>query len=157
MLVINSETFTLWRDHFARLQEVVSTWELDIDYSWLTACVFFRRVCIPIYSLAFLEDELDEAFWVVSKRWACRLAFLAPSISVAKFHGRPDFIHLFSTGGGARWLLRFSVWLHAVGLHKGETKKRRLSHAFFLGRGARFPSRGLPPRSYSRHIDVARG
>lgn len=27
MLVINSETFTLWKDHFERLQEVVSGWE----------------------------------------------------------------------------------------------------------------------------------
>jgi len=27
MLVINSETFTLWEDHSARLQEVVSGWE----------------------------------------------------------------------------------------------------------------------------------
>ncbi|TFK22339.1 hypothetical protein FA15DRAFT_622679 [Coprinopsis marcescibilis] len=27
MLVINSETFTLWKDHFARLQEIVKGWE----------------------------------------------------------------------------------------------------------------------------------
>ena len=27
MLVINSETFTVWKDHFARLQEVVKGWE----------------------------------------------------------------------------------------------------------------------------------
>lgn len=27
MLVINSETFTLWKDHYARLQEVVAGWE----------------------------------------------------------------------------------------------------------------------------------
>jgi platelet-activating factor acetylhydrolase len=27
MLVVNSETFTLWKDHFARLQEVVAGWE----------------------------------------------------------------------------------------------------------------------------------
>lgn len=29
VLVINSETFTLWKDHFSRLQEVVSAWEPD--------------------------------------------------------------------------------------------------------------------------------
>lgn len=27
MLVINSETFTLWKDHYARLQEIVAGWE----------------------------------------------------------------------------------------------------------------------------------
>lgn len=27
LFVINSETFTLWKDHFARLQEIVATWE----------------------------------------------------------------------------------------------------------------------------------
>jgi len=27
MLVINSETFTIWKDHYARLQEVVAGWE----------------------------------------------------------------------------------------------------------------------------------
>lgn len=27
MLVMNSETFTLWKDHYARLQEVVAGWE----------------------------------------------------------------------------------------------------------------------------------
>lgn len=27
MLVINSETFTVWKDHFARLQKVVAGWE----------------------------------------------------------------------------------------------------------------------------------
>ena len=27
MLVINSEKFTLWKDHYARLQEVVAGWE----------------------------------------------------------------------------------------------------------------------------------
>ena len=27
MLVINSEAFTLWKDHYARLQKVVAEWE----------------------------------------------------------------------------------------------------------------------------------
>lgn len=27
ILVINSETFTIWKDHYARLQEVVAQWE----------------------------------------------------------------------------------------------------------------------------------
>ncbi|PPQ65961.1 hypothetical protein CVT26_010723 [Gymnopilus dilepis] len=31
MLVINSETFTLWKDHYARLQEVVAGWEPQGD------------------------------------------------------------------------------------------------------------------------------
>lgn len=30
LLVINSETFTIWKDHFARLQEVVKGWEGSI-------------------------------------------------------------------------------------------------------------------------------
>lgn len=29
ILVINSEVFTLWKDHFARLQEVVAAWDAE--------------------------------------------------------------------------------------------------------------------------------
>jgi platelet-activating factor acetylhydrolase len=40
MLVINSETFTVWKDHFARLQEVIKGWEPE-EKSIITLGLWF--------------------------------------------------------------------------------------------------------------------
>lgn len=79
MLVINSETFTLWKDHFARLQEVVSGWEphggriltlvgsVHTSFSDFPVMPIIRKKSarplletISTLSLAFLDDRLEE-------------------------------------------------------------------------------------------------
>ncbi|KAF9453028.1 hypothetical protein P691DRAFT_659435 [Macrolepiota fuliginosa MF-IS2] len=80
LFVINSETFTIWKDHFARLQEIVATWEPQgrriatligskhisfSDFSVLP--ILHKNHDLSIFdticrlSLAFLHDRLDEA------------------------------------------------------------------------------------------------
>jgi len=80
MLAINSETFTLWKDHFARLQEVVSGWEphggriltlvgsVHASFSDFPVTPIIRKKSarplletISTLSLAFLDDRLEEA------------------------------------------------------------------------------------------------
>lgn len=80
LLVINSEAFTVWKDHFGRLQKVVSAWEpdggriltivgsqhasfSDIHVLPLIGKKTGRLVLDIIFnlSLAFLDDRLDEA------------------------------------------------------------------------------------------------
>lgn len=84
MLVINSETFTLWKDHYTRLQEVVAGWEphggkiltlvgsVHVSFSDFPLLPIFRkRTALPIMdvitklSLAFLDDKLDETLRTV--------------------------------------------------------------------------------------------
>jgi len=86
LLVINSETFTIWKDHFARLQEVVKGWEpnggniLTIvgakhvafsDFPVLP--IINKKSALPILrticklSLAFLEGDLKQSLEEVSK------------------------------------------------------------------------------------------
>ncbi|PPQ64631.1 hypothetical protein CVT24_008368 [Panaeolus cyanescens] len=79
MLVINSETFTIWKDHFARLQEVVAHWEPNgghimtlVDSQHVSFSDFpilpiiHKRAARPILetiiklSLGFLDDKLEE-------------------------------------------------------------------------------------------------
>ncbi|EKM80049.1 hypothetical protein AGABI1DRAFT_120085 [Agaricus bisporus var. burnettii JB137-S8] len=79
VLVINSEAFTLWKDHFSRLQDVMSVWEpqgqriLTIlgsqhisfsDFAVLPGLVKGHgRLIMNVIgqlSLAFLDDTLDE-------------------------------------------------------------------------------------------------
>ncbi|RXW25242.1 hypothetical protein EST38_g592 [Candolleomyces aberdarensis] len=79
MLVINSETFTVWKDHFARLQEVVKGWEPE-EKSIITLVaskhtsfsdfpilpVFSTRTAHRIFntianlSVSFLDRRLEE-------------------------------------------------------------------------------------------------
>ncbi|TFK71814.1 hypothetical protein BDN72DRAFT_837193 [Pluteus cervinus] len=80
MLVINSEIFTLWRDHFPRLQEVVKAWEPSgnrivtligskhADFSDFPALPVVRSKASSTFldiigrlSTAFLEDQIDHA------------------------------------------------------------------------------------------------
>ncbi|KAF8969447.1 platelet-activating factor acetylhydrolase, isoform II-domain-containing protein [Flammula alnicola] len=84
MLVINSETFTLWKDHYARLQEVVAGWEpqgsrimtivgsVHVSFSDFpvlpiigkkTARAFMET--ITKLSLAFLDDKLDDTLQTI--------------------------------------------------------------------------------------------
>jgi hypothetical protein len=84
MLIINSETFTLWKDHYARLQEVVAGWEphggkiltlgmvstpLYIPLRY-TELMFFELVLstflsqISPYSL-FLGRDLPSLSWIL--------------------------------------------------------------------------------------------
>jgi platelet-activating factor acetylhydrolase len=42
MLVINSEAFTLWKDHFERLQDVMAVWEPQ-GQRILTICKFLNN------------------------------------------------------------------------------------------------------------------
>jgi len=84
MLVINSETFTLWKDHFARLQEVVAGWgphggkiltlvgSVHASFSDFPVFPIFRKrnarsimETITKLSLAFLDDKLDEILQTV--------------------------------------------------------------------------------------------
>ncbi|CAA7260046.1 unnamed protein product [Cyclocybe aegerita] len=86
MLVINSEAFTIWKDHFARLQEVVAGWEPEggkiltlvgsahVSFSDFPVLPIIRKkTAQPILdtiaklSLAFLEDKLDEALETLPK------------------------------------------------------------------------------------------
>ncbi|KDR83955.1 hypothetical protein GALMADRAFT_133340 [Galerina marginata CBS 339.88] len=78
MLVINSENFTLWKDHYARLLEVVAGWEPKggrimtivgsehVSFSDFPVLpVFKKKFARPILdtitelSLSFLDDKLD--------------------------------------------------------------------------------------------------
>ncbi|KAJ3576202.1 hypothetical protein NP233_g611 [Leucocoprinus birnbaumii] len=80
MFVINSETFTLWKDHYARLEEIMATWEPQgrriatlvgskhISFSDFSLLPILRKKDdmtifdnIIRLSLAFLDDRLDEA------------------------------------------------------------------------------------------------
>ena len=51
MLVINSEQFTIWESHYARLQEVFESWEprggrlLTLGRSRLLVSLFLRLPC----------------------------------------------------------------------------------------------------------------
>lgn len=44
ILVINSEAFTLWRDHFNRLQDVMAAWEPQ-GQRILTICESYNNDC----------------------------------------------------------------------------------------------------------------
>ncbi|EAU84376.2 hypothetical protein CC1G_01372 [Coprinopsis cinerea okayama7 len=87
MLVINSETFTLWKDHFARLQEIVKGWEpeggriatlvgskhtsfSDFPILPLISGGTARRIfnTIADLSVAFLNDQFDEELKHVKTR-----------------------------------------------------------------------------------------
>ncbi|KAF8165535.1 platelet-activating factor acetylhydrolase, isoform II-domain-containing protein [Crassisporium funariophilum] len=87
MLVINSETFTVWKDHFARLQEVVAGWEPQggrimtivgsehVSFSDFPVLPIIRKKAarpildtIANLSLAFLDDSLEEALRDVPTR-----------------------------------------------------------------------------------------
>lgn len=47
MLVINSEAFTLWKDHYARLQKVVAEWEPQGGHILtIRACFFYLVLCL---------------------------------------------------------------------------------------------------------------
>ncbi|KXN89590.1 Platelet-activating factor acetylhydrolase [Leucoagaricus sp. SymC.cos] len=79
LFVINSEVFTLWKDHYARLEEIMAVWEPQgrriatiigsqhISFSDFSLLPIFRKKydllifdSIMRLSLAFLDDELDE-------------------------------------------------------------------------------------------------
>ncbi|TFK43726.1 platelet-activating factor acetylhydrolase, isoform II-domain-containing protein [Crucibulum laeve] len=79
MLVINSETFTLWKDHFERLREVISGWEPDgksiltlvgsqhVNFSDFPVLPIVHKKgarkimnTIGTLSLAFLDGKLDQ-------------------------------------------------------------------------------------------------
>ncbi|KAF8914180.1 platelet-activating factor acetylhydrolase, isoform II-domain-containing protein [Gymnopilus junonius] len=85
VLVINSETFTLWKDHYARLQEVVAGWEpqgghiltivgsVHISFSDFPVLPVVRRKfalhimdVISQLSLSFLENKLEETLHTIS-------------------------------------------------------------------------------------------
>ncbi|KAG2013287.1 hypothetical protein CC2G_010216 [Coprinopsis cinerea AmutBmut pab1-1] len=87
MLVINSETFTLWKDHFARLEEIVKGWEpeggriatlvgskhtsfSDFPILPLISGGTARRIfnTIADLSVAFLNDQFDEELKHVKTR-----------------------------------------------------------------------------------------
>ncbi|KAF5322885.1 hypothetical protein D9619_000626 [Psilocybe cf. subviscida] len=78
MLVINSETFTLWKDHYARLKESMAQWgpgggriltlvdSVHVSFSDFPILPVFKKKharpmleTITSLSLAFLEDNLD--------------------------------------------------------------------------------------------------
>ncbi|KAF8204697.1 platelet-activating factor acetylhydrolase, isoform II-domain-containing protein [Pholiota molesta] len=79
MLVINSETFTLWKDHYARLQEIVAGWapeggkimtivgSVHVSFSDFPVLpIVGRKNARPIMetilklSLSFLDDTLED-------------------------------------------------------------------------------------------------
>ncbi|PPQ77702.1 hypothetical protein CVT25_011137 [Psilocybe cyanescens] len=79
MLVINSETFTLWKDHYTRLQEVLAGWEPQggrimtivgsehVSFSDFPMLPIFRKKkarpildTITQLSLSFLDDTLED-------------------------------------------------------------------------------------------------
>ncbi|KAF8812247.1 hypothetical protein BYT27DRAFT_7132610 [Phlegmacium glaucopus] len=85
ILVINSETFTLWKDHFTRLQKVVSAWEpgggriltiVGSEHAFFSDLYVLPGIgkkaarlildTVSNLSLAFLNDELDEAVQQIS-------------------------------------------------------------------------------------------
>ncbi|RDB22670.1 Platelet-activating factor acetylhydrolase 2 [Hypsizygus marmoreus] len=87
MLVINSETFTLWKDHYTRLEDVIAAWEPQGDgiltlvgskhvaFSDLPMLPFFRtsaaRTLMEVtskISIAFLDDKLEQAVGTLPTR-----------------------------------------------------------------------------------------
>ncbi|KJA29853.1 hypothetical protein HYPSUDRAFT_127126 [Hypholoma sublateritium FD-334 SS-4] len=87
MLVINSEAFTLWKEHYARLQKVVAEWEpqgghiltilgsAHVSFSDFPVLPIIRkRTARPVLdtitnlSLSFLDDRLSEAIQTIPTR-----------------------------------------------------------------------------------------
>ncbi|KAF9464383.1 platelet-activating factor acetylhydrolase [Collybia nuda] len=87
LLVMNSETFTLWKDHYSRLQDVVNMWEPQgqrimtlvgsqhASFSDFPGLPVFRRRGAEILmdvisklSIGFLDDQLEQALKTVKTR-----------------------------------------------------------------------------------------
>jgi len=87
MLILNSDYFTLWKDHFARLRSVAEAWEPEggrvltlvhaehISFSDFPLLPIIRRASAEILmhlifklSLAFLDGNIDDALRDVRTR-----------------------------------------------------------------------------------------
>ncbi|KAG6911247.1 hypothetical protein DXG01_003114 [Tephrocybe rancida] len=87
MLIINSETFTLWKDHYARLEEVIKAWEPEggllltlvaskheafSDFPSLpvirSSAAKTHMDVLSKLSIAFLDGKLEEALRSTSTR-----------------------------------------------------------------------------------------
>ncbi|PFH51356.1 hypothetical protein AMATHDRAFT_175231 [Amanita thiersii Skay4041] len=98
MLVLNSETFTLWTEHFARLQEVVKAWEpegekivtlvgsVHTSFSDFPILPLARRKRARILmdiivqlALSFLDSDLEQATDVPKREMEVRIVGVKPN------------------------------------------------------------------------------
>ncbi|KAG6854880.1 hypothetical protein C0991_012070 [Blastosporella zonata] len=97
MLVINSETFTLWKDHYARLESVVKAWEpeggrlltLGTVQKFLLKCLYIPTEKYPILTVSSKHEAFSDfpSLPVIRSSSAKTLTDILSKLSIAFLDG----------------------------------------------------------------------